>query len=108
MKQTKKQLKALDKEIPLKQIDPKHAHLYQEAKEKEWKSWPEYKTIDVIDEQESIDILQREPERVLNSRFVYRNKNAGKMQSGVAMPVRAKARLVIGGQNCPDMMQGLI
>ena len=54
----------------MKQIDPKQAHLFQEAKEKEWKSWIEYNTVDIVDEKEAREVLRDMPERVLRSRFV--------------------------------------
>lgn len=86
----------------LSQIDPNHPHLHMEAKMKEWKSWMDYQTVDVIDEHESARILQQqqqEPDRALSFRFVFRNKNAGKVAGGVPLQVKAKARLVIAGQH---------
>ena len=55
-------------------------------------------------------IRQQVPrERRLHSRFAYRNKNAGLLDTaGNALSVKAKARLVILGQHCPDNAQGLV
>ena len=49
------------------------------------------------------------PERRLHSRFAYRNENAGQLDpAGNLLPVKAKARLVIQGQHCPDNAQGFV
>ena len=48
-------------------------------------------------------------ERRLHSRFAYRNKNAGLLDlAGNPLPVKAKARLVIHGQHCPDNARGSV
>ena len=59
---------------------------------------------------EAAKIRQQVPrERRLHSRFASRNKNAGLLDpAGNPMPVKAKARLVIQGQHCPDTAQGLV
>ena len=73
----KKQLKALDKEVPWNQIPPEQLPFFVEAKDKEWSSWEKYETVDVLDVEESRKVLKESPDRVLGSRFVFRNKHAG-------------------------------
>ena len=46
--------------------------------------------------------------RILRSRFVYRDKNASIRTPQRYVPVKAKARLTVGGQNCPDCAAGKI
>lgn len=105
-KPSKKALKALDKEIPYRDIPPEHADLYLEAKKKEWDSWLKFKSVDVLSKTESERIMREQRDRVLGSRFVYRNKHAGLTQGGVPLPVKAKARLCVAGQFSPDVLSG--
>lgn len=104
----KKQLKALDKEIPLGRIPREHIHLFEEAKQKEWDSWLKYDTVKIFNATESQKVRKEQPERLLGSRFVYRDKHAGMVKDGKPLGIKAKARLVIGGQNCPDTLGGLV
>ena len=46
--------------------------------------------------------------RILRSRFVYRDKNTSIRTPQRFVPVKAKARLAVGGQNCPDCAAGKI
>ena len=56
---------------------------------------------------ESEKVRNERKERILKSRYVFRNKNAGLVdEKGVSLPLRAKARLCVAGQNCPDCMSG--
>ena len=101
--------KSLDKEIPFSQIPHQHVHVFKEAEQKEWDSWVQYDAVEVLDAENSQKILSEKPERVLRSRFVYRDKNAGLVdESGIKMPIKAKARLCVQGQHCPDCATGLV
>ena len=103
----RKAQKALDKEVPLHKIPECDKAAYRAAEEKEWKSWLDYDAVEVLDAEASAEVLRTKRERVLKSRYVFRNKNAGLVDSsGNALPLRAKARLCVQGQNCPDCMSG--
>ena len=99
----------MDKEIPYERIPQQERTLYQEAEEKEWNSWKQYDSCEVLSEEESARVLQESPDRVLPSRYVYRNKNAGLIdEQGRPLPTRAKARLCLQGHLCPDAQTGQV
>ena len=69
----------------------------------------QYDAVEVLGKHDSQQVIREKPSRVLRSRYVFRNKNAGLVdEEGRALPVRAKARLRVQGQNCPDCMTGEI
>ena len=105
---SKKALKALDKEIPWKDIPPEQKDLFVEAKKKEWASWLKYDSVEILGKDESQKVWNEQRSRVLGSRFVYRNKHAGMTQNGLPLPVKAKARLCVAGQHSPDVINGLV
>lgn len=99
--------KMLDKEIPIDKISDEHWPSYQEAIDKEWKSWMDYQSCDVLSIDESSKVEKEQHDRILPSRFVLRDKNAGlKAPDGTPMPLKAKARLCLAGHLCPDSMSG--
>ena len=103
----RKQEKALDKEIPFSMIPDAHREQYKLAEAKEWQSWLDYQATEALSIEDSKSVLEQMPKRVLKSRFVYRNKNAGLVDDhGNQLPVRAKARLCVQGQHDPDCMSG--
>ena len=73
----RKQQRALDKEVPCHKIPENQKDAYKAAELKEWQSWIDYDAVEVLDETESQKVLAAKPERVLKSRYVFRNKNAG-------------------------------
>lgn len=99
--------KMLDKEIPWEKIPDNERVAYQEAIAKEWSSWLQYESCEVLSVEESQRVQQERPDRVLPSRFVLRNKNAGLMgPDGTSLPLKPKARLCLAGHLCPDSMSG--
>ena len=99
----------MDKEIPYEKIPECERALYQEAEEKEWGSWKQYDSCEVLSERESERVLRETSDRVLPSRYVYRNKNAGLVdEQGKPLPTRAKARLCLQGHLCPDARTGQV
>ncbi|CAE7631963.1 RE1 [Symbiodinium sp. CCMP2592] len=99
----------MDKEVPYEKIPESERAAYHEAQEKEWQSWRQYESCEVLSEEESARVLRENPKRVLPSRYVYRNKNAGLVdEQGRALPVRAKARLCLQGHLCPDSQTGQV
>ena len=67
----------MEKEIPYDRIPQEQKQLFLESEEREWQSWLDYESCEVLSLEESRRVLQEKPERVLPSRFVYRNKHAG-------------------------------
>ena len=105
----RKQQKALDKEIPFHLIPHDQKGLYHEAIGKEWGSWMQYEAAEPLSVEESEKIRKEKPERILRSRYVFRNKNAGLLDaSGNPLPIKAKARLCVQGQHDPDCASGEI
>ena len=108
--QSKTKLKRMmEKEIPFDMIPSSERELYRAAEEKEWQSWVDYNSCEVLSLEESRQIEQERPDRVLPSRYVFRNKNAGlKDANGDPLPVKAKARLCLQGHLCPDSKSGQV
>ncbi|CAE7266153.1 RE1 [Symbiodinium natans] len=96
----------IEKEIPESKIPAHQREAFEQAKLKEWNSWEEFDSVEVLTVSESERIVRESPERVLRSRFVLRDKNAGLVESGVPLPLKAKARLCVQGQYCPDSLSG--
>ena len=97
----------MEKEIPFEMIPESDRELFRAAEEKEWKSWLDYQSCEVLSLEESRRIEQEKPQRVLPSRYVFRNKHAGlKDSNGRDLPVKAKARLCLQGHLCPDCKTG--
>ena len=98
----------LRREIPYELIPAAHRHLYEKDMDREWSDWLRWKSVVVLDPDESsrIDedpVLRR---RIIDSRFCYRHKDTGKdpevLRKLGELPVRAEARLVIQGFKDPD------
>ena len=97
----------IEKEIPYEKIPPKDVEMYLQAEQNEWDSWKQFESCEVLSPEQSEEVLRTKPDRVLPSRFVYRNKHAGLVDTkGVPLPVKAKARLCLQGHLCPDSMSG--
>ena len=111
-KQTQSQTKLkrmMEKEIPYDMIPCQDRDLYKAAEEKEWQSWVDYDSCKILSLEESRQVEQERPDRILPSRYVFRNKNAGlKDTNGDPLPVKAKARLCLLGHLCPDSKSGQV
>ncbi|CAE7361444.1 GIP [Symbiodinium sp. KB8] len=81
--------KQLDAELPWTAIDPKDRPEFLKAEQKQW--------------QEHIQTIP--PERILRSRFAYKDKNRPLRRQDGSVPVKAKARLCVGGHRDPDLGQ---
>ena len=108
--QSKTKLKRmLEKEIPYASIPLKDKPLYEAAEQKEWQSWLDYESCEILSLEDSKKIEEQRPDRILPSRYVFRNKNAGLLDAdGKELPVKAKARLCLQGHLCPDSRTGQV
>ncbi|CAE7744915.1 RE1 [Symbiodinium sp. KB8] len=98
---TRKDQKALEKEIPRHLIPEEQQHLYEEARQKEWNTWKKFEAVKALDLSASRWVEQHvDRSRILSTRFCYRNKNAAYPW----MEVKAKARLVCRGDQDPDLL----
>ena len=103
----RKAQKALDKEVPFSRIPEQDMEAYMGAERKEWQSWLDYDAVEVVPPEQAQAVLEKSKERVLKSRYVYRNKNAGLVdKEGKPLPLKPKARLCVAGQHCPDCASG--
>ncbi|CAE7496514.1 GIP [Symbiodinium sp. CCMP2592] len=100
--------KQLEKEIPRSQIPDEVRPLFIEAERKQWNEHLEHKALEIMDVQSSLRTRAEVPkERILLSRYAYRDKAMGKRKACPETPWRAKARLVVGGHLDPDLGGGL-
>ena len=96
--------KALEKEIPWNLIDHAEKELYVEAERKQWQEHIDFGAVRPLSLAESLEVEKEVgPDRILNCRFLYRDKNRTKRRQDAAVPCKAKARLCVGGQKDPDL-----
>ena len=83
----------MEKEIPFDCIASDQRDLYKAAEDKEWKSWLDYESREILSSEESARVEKECPDHILPSRYVFRDKNAGLLGlDGKPLPVKAKAR----------------
>ncbi|CAK9000465.1 unnamed protein product [Durusdinium trenchii] len=98
---TRKQQKALEKELPWTMIPVDERPMYHDALVKEWGTWCKYQAVMVLDLVASAYVLANvDPKRILDTRVLYKNKNAAYNW----MPVKPKARIVCRGDRDPDLL----
>lgn len=101
--------KMMDKEIPYDMIPPEQMPMFQAAIQKEWQSWLDYQSCEVLSLEESHEVEKTHPKRILPSRFVLRDKHSGLLGiDGTPLPVKPKARLCLAGHLCPDAATGQV
>ena len=89
------------------QIPDTERQLYRDAEDKQWKEHVHYGAVRVLSMAETQQVRAEIPkERVLRSRFAYRDKNVAKRREDPSIPCKAKARLCIGGHKDPDLAEG--
>ena len=99
---TRKEQKALDREIPWREIYSRggdYLEQFVQAAQKEHQSWMDWAPVVPLTESEAREIL-RDPQRkkrVMKTRSCYRDKNVGRL------PLKAKARVVVLGHRDPDL-----
>ena len=97
---TRKEQKALDKEIPWHMIPEDQQEGYAEALVKEWGTWCKYEATKPLDLAASSFVENNvDKKRILDTRVCYRNKNAAYPW----LPVKHKARIVCRGDRDPDI-----
>ena len=94
---------ALEKELPWSHIPASQHEKFREAEMKQWTEHVEHAAMEPVSVEESKRILMTKPERVLTSRFAYRDKNWSKRKGDPTLEWKHKARLVIGGHMDPDL-----
>ncbi|OLP97775.1 Copia protein [Symbiodinium microadriaticum] len=81
--------------------------LFLAAERKQWAEHLQHDALEVLDVNTSKRVRAEVPrERILSSRYAYRDKAMGKRKACPGTPWRAKARLVVGGHLDPDLGGG--
>ena len=96
--------KQLEKELPWQLIPPDEREMYRQAELKQWEEHVQFGAVRPLTLTESRAVMDRvNPDRILNSRFIYRDKNYSKRKADPSVPAKPKARLCIAGQHDPDL-----
>jgi hypothetical protein len=96
--------KALEKEIPWHMISADEKDFFRAAEQKQWDEHLQYGAVRPLSLEESARVeVEVGKERILPSRFLYRDKNLAKRRSDPTVECKAKARLCVGGQRDPDL-----
>ena len=91
------------------QIPVEQRKLYHDAEKAQWDEWLKFGSAKPLSPEETAEVRRTvHKSRILRSRFVYRDKNASLRTPQKPLPVKAKARLVVAGQNCPDCASGKV
>ena len=99
--------KALEKEIPWSLIPPEQHENFREAERKQWLEHVSHDALQPLSVSESRRILKDKNDRILNSRFAYRDKLWSRRRAQPDVGWKPKARLVIAGHKDPDLTAGL-
>ena len=99
--------KQLEKELPWSYIPDDQKEAFRSAEQKQWREHVDHNAVEPMSVEESRRIMKQLPDRVLPSRFAYRDKNWAKRKGNKEIPWKHKARLVIGGHVDPDLHLGL-
>jgi hypothetical protein len=98
---TRKDQKALEREIPFHMIPDDQREGYADALAKEWQTWCKYEAVSVLDLEASEHVMANvDPSRILATRVCYRNKNV----AFPWMPIKYKARIVYCGDQDTDLL----
>ncbi|CAE7480578.1 GIP [Symbiodinium sp. CCMP2592] len=99
--------KALEKEIPWSLIPQEVQGLFKDAEAKQYLEHRQHEALIPLSVEESREVTKTKGDRILPSRFAYRDKHWSKRKQDAKAPWKPKARLVIGGHRDPDLMKGL-
>ena len=99
---SRKDKKALEKELPWSAIPEEQRDLYRQALVKEWTTWQKYQAVEVLDPACSRHVEENiDPARILAARVCYRDKHAATPW----LEIKPKARIVCRGDADPDLLE---
>ncbi|CAE7263747.1 GIP, partial [Symbiodinium natans] len=101
------QEKALEKELPWNMIPPEQHEGFRAAEMKQWEEHVEHGALEPLTVEQSREVWRTRSDRVLNSRFAYRDKLWSRRREQPDVGWKHKARLVISGHKDPDLLKGL-
>ncbi|CAE7346231.1 GIP [Symbiodinium natans] len=99
--------KALEKEIPWSLVPEEQRDQFRQAERKQYDEHLQYRALEPLDVETSREVSAKKGERVLDSRFAYRDKNWSKRRKDPGTEWKPKSRLVISGHRDPDLLSGL-
>ena len=99
--------KALEKELPWNMIPPEQHEGFRAAEMKQWEEHVEHGALEPLTVEQSREVWRTRSDRVLNSRFAYRDKLWSRRREQPDVGWKHKARLVISGHKDPDLLKGL-
>ncbi|CAE7318597.1 RE2, partial [Symbiodinium sp. CCMP2456] len=99
--------KQLEKELPWSMIPVEQREAFKQAELKQYCEHLDHDALEPLSIEESLRIKAEKKDRILTSRYAYRDKALAKRRKDPTVPWKHKARLVIGGHNDPDIGQGL-
>ena len=106
---SKMEMKQLDKEIKWDEIPEQEKGAYKEAEKKQWEEHLRYEAVRPLTLEETMEIEKSIPKnRILTARFAYRDKKVAKRRLDDNVPLKAKARLCVGGHRDPDLRAGTL
>ena len=96
--------KRKEKELKWSEIPQEMHAKFREAEATQWQEHLSFDALEPLTTEES-DRIRREvlPERVLRSRWAYKDKNWARRREGEEVPWNCKSRLVIAGHTDPDL-----
>ena len=96
--------KRQEEELLWKEIPEEARPLFKEAEGKQWLEHLDYDALEALSVEESQRVRANvPPDRILKSRWAYKDKNWAARQSGKNPEWRCKSRLIIGGHLDPDL-----
>ncbi|OLQ05449.1 Copia protein [Symbiodinium microadriaticum] len=100
--------KQIEKELPWRLIPLDKQELFKAAEAKQWQEHLQLGALMPLSVQESEEVRKNEPDRIIGSRFAYRDKNYSKRRSSPDIEWKPKARLVVAGHCDPEIMTGAL
>ena len=98
--------KALEKELPWSFIPASQHEAFRAAEQKQWEEHRDHSALEPLSVEDSRKISATKDDRILGSRFAYRDKHWSKRKQDNELPWKPKARLVIAGHRDPDLSLG--
>ncbi|CAE7197343.1 RE2 [Symbiodinium sp. CCMP2592] len=96
--------KRKEKELKWTEIPPEVHDKFREAEKTQWDEHLSFDALEPLTTSESERIRREVPaERILRSRWAYKDKNWSRRREGEDVPWKCKSRLVIAGHTDPDL-----
>ena len=98
--------KQLEKEIRWSMIPEEQKPSFKAAEAVQWEEHLRLGALRPLDIEESAAVIAKHSDRIIPSRFAYRDKNLAKRRTMPTTPWKPQSRLVVGGHPDPDVKTG--